>query len=209
VCRLAAAFASHLSERHGCGRRQRESIKIKEEYYSFRDSSGVQFVLFSSLLLAAHTWTNQRLLKGEPSFVPPIKVGLQAFLCWLLYFYVALSMRENVLCANGSQVGSSLPTCAISILRRGRWWYSAAGLIESAADTQRFGYTARAPKGLGVSLSIGRSSLNPAQADLTAEPQHPPSRACGHFHPSHSNPRVDNIPMPIGEAVSEWLRAVL
>lgn len=103
---------------HVCGRLQRESIKIKEEYYSFRDSSGVQFVLFSSVLLAGHTWTNQRLLKGEPSFVPPIKVGLQAFLCWLLYFYVALSLRENVLSANGSQVWSSPPTRFDSMLRR-------------------------------------------------------------------------------------------
>ena len=96
----------------GGAARQRESIKIKEEYYSFRDSSGVQFVLFSSVLLAGHTWTNQRLLKGEPSFVPPIKVGLQAFLCWLLYFYVALSMRENVLSTNGSQVCLPNPTLA-------------------------------------------------------------------------------------------------
>ena len=104
----------------GGAARQRESIKIKEEYYSFRDSSGVQFVLFSSVLLAGHTWTNQRLLKGEPSFVPPIKVGLQAFLCWLLYFYVALSMRENVLSTNGSQV--CLPNPNLSPVGEPRVW---------------------------------------------------------------------------------------
>ena len=35
---------------------------------------------------------------GEPfSLTPPFMVGCQAFLAWLLYFYTALALRENVL----------------------------------------------------------------------------------------------------------------
>ena len=35
---------------------------------------------------------------GEPfSLTPPFMVGVQCFLAWLLYFYTALALRENVL----------------------------------------------------------------------------------------------------------------
>jgi hypothetical protein len=41
---------------------------------------------------------------ATPIRSPDQSPAVQVFLCWLLYFYVALSMRENVLSANGSQV---------------------------------------------------------------------------------------------------------
>jgi hypothetical protein len=35
---------------------------------------------------------------GEPfSLTPPLMVGAQCFLAWLLYFYTAMALRENVL----------------------------------------------------------------------------------------------------------------
>ena len=35
---------------------------------------------------------------GKPfTLTPPVMVGVQLFLCWLLYLYTAMALRENVL----------------------------------------------------------------------------------------------------------------
>jgi hypothetical protein len=38
------------------------------------------------------------------SFAPTLMTGLQLYLTWLCYFYVALALRENVLMMNGSHI---------------------------------------------------------------------------------------------------------
>ena len=52
---------------------------------------------------------------GEPfSLTPPLMVGAQCFLAWLLYFYTAMALRENVLKARH---GSAI----VSRVARGSW----------------------------------------------------------------------------------------
>ena len=38
------------------------------------------------------------------SFAPGLMTGVQLYLTWLCYFYLALSLRENVLMVNGSHI---------------------------------------------------------------------------------------------------------
>jgi hypothetical protein len=43
-----------------------------------------------------------------------MQVGIQLFLCWLLYFYTAAALRESVLRMNGSHIRPwwvAPPTC--------------------------------------------------------------------------------------------------
>ena len=51
----------------------------------------------ASLLFALHRagFVQER---GEAfSLTPPVMVGVQLFLCWLIYFYAAMALREEVL----------------------------------------------------------------------------------------------------------------
>ncbi|KAK3274351.1 hypothetical protein CYMTET_17467 [Cymbomonas tetramitiformis] len=78
--------------------RREEGIKLKEEYYEFRDGNSVFFLFFSLVLLTVFKWSDQQSNAQERiTLSPPIRVGLQMFQCWLLYFYVGLSLRENIL----------------------------------------------------------------------------------------------------------------
>ena len=53
---------------------------------------------FASVLLVGLLRADAKRQAGEPfSLTPPFMVGVQAFLAWLLYFYTALALRENVL----------------------------------------------------------------------------------------------------------------
>mmetsp|Transcript_21446 Transcript_21446/g.29805 ORF Transcript_21446/g.29805 Transcript_21446/m.29805 type:complete len:391 (+) Transcript_21446:90-1262(+) len=82
-----------------------ESLALKEDYYAFKDSNAWWFLVFSLVLYAGHRYVIHLEQAQAPiTFVPPLKVGLLMFLCWLLYFYVAISLRENVLKANGSKL---------------------------------------------------------------------------------------------------------
>jgi hypothetical protein len=77
---------------------RKEAIKLKEEYHTFRDRSGVMLFAFASVLLVGLLRADAKRQAGEPfSLTPPFMVGVQAFLAWLLYFYTALALRENVL----------------------------------------------------------------------------------------------------------------
>ena len=77
---------------------RKEAIKLKEEYHTFRDRSGVVLFAFASVLLVGLLRADAKRQAGEPfSLTPPFMVGVQAFLAWLLYFYTALALRENVL----------------------------------------------------------------------------------------------------------------
>ena len=77
---------------------RKEAIKLKEEYHTFRDRSGVILFALASVLLVGLLRADAKRKAGEPfSLTPPFMVGVQAFLAWLLYFYTALALRENVL----------------------------------------------------------------------------------------------------------------
>lgn len=77
---------------------RKEAIKLKEEYHTFRDNSGVMLFGFALVLLVGLLRADAKRKAGEPfSLTPPFMVGVQAFLAWLLYFYTALALRENVL----------------------------------------------------------------------------------------------------------------
>ncbi|KAK9818394.1 hypothetical protein WJX72_011969 [[Myrmecia] bisecta] len=86
---------------------RRDAIRIKEEYHSFRDRSAFLLFAFSLGLLVGLLRAQSRMAANEPfTFTPPFMVGVQAFLCWLLYDYTAMALRENVLKVNGSSIRS-------------------------------------------------------------------------------------------------------
>lgn len=77
---------------------KKEAIKLKEEYHAFRDRSGIILFMFAAVLLVGLLRADAKREAGEPfSLTPPFMVGVQCFLAWLLYFYTALALRENVL----------------------------------------------------------------------------------------------------------------
>lgn len=81
-----------------CGSQRKEAIKLKEEYHAFRDRCGVILFSFALVLLVGLLRADAKREAGEPfSLTPPFMVGVQGFLAWLLYFYTAMALRENVL----------------------------------------------------------------------------------------------------------------
>ncbi|KAK9906837.1 hypothetical protein WJX75_008890 [Coccomyxa subellipsoidea] len=84
---------------------RKEAIKLKEEYHAFRDRCGVILFSFALVLLVGLLRADAKREAGEPfSLTPPFMVGVQGFLAWLLYFYTAMALRENVLKVNGSSI---------------------------------------------------------------------------------------------------------
>ena len=80
------------------GLQRNEAIRIKEEYHAFRDRNGVLLFGFAAALLFALQRAGALRDKGRPfTLTPPVMVGVQLFLCWLLYMYTAMGLRENVL----------------------------------------------------------------------------------------------------------------
>lgn len=73
---------------------------MKEEYHGFRDK-GAYLLIAASALLLLGLWRAQEVSKsgapGNYTLTPPFMVGVQFFLAWLLYFYTAMALRENVL----------------------------------------------------------------------------------------------------------------
>lgn len=75
-----------------------EGIRLKEEYHAFRDKMGViMFVTGAALSLGLHNAQLRSQAQEAFSLTPPFMVGVQMFLCWMLYLYTALALRENVL----------------------------------------------------------------------------------------------------------------
>ena len=71
---------------------------MKEEYHAFRDKMGViMFVTGAALSLGLHNAQLRSQAHEAFSLTPPFMVGVQIFLCWMLYLYTALALRENVL----------------------------------------------------------------------------------------------------------------
>ena len=78
-----------------------EGIRLKEEYHAFRDKIGfIMFVTGASLSLGLHNAQLRSQANEAFTLTPPFMVGVQIFLCWMLYLYTALALRENVLKVN-------------------------------------------------------------------------------------------------------------
>lgn len=88
--------------------RQENRLKVKEEYYSFRDKSTVPYVAWPLILLYLNKERRLKIDNGIPhtgiSLVTIFPVLVQFYWVWMLYFYAALALRENVLVANGSSI---------------------------------------------------------------------------------------------------------
>ena len=75
-----------------------ERIRLKEQYHAFRDKMGVlMYVIGAALSLGLHNAQKRSRANEAFSLTPPFMVGVQMFLCWMLYLYTALALRENVL----------------------------------------------------------------------------------------------------------------
>ena len=73
-------------------------LELKYEYYRFRDSAASVFIgmpLAVLTTLAFHT---------GGKITPFVHLLVQVYQLWLLYFYVASSLRESILAANGSDI---------------------------------------------------------------------------------------------------------
>ena len=90
--------------------RQENRLKIKEEYYEFRDKSTYAYIFWPCALLYLNQ--QRKKLASEPqqngggafSLATAFPALVQAYWVWMLYFYAALALRENVLRANGSHI---------------------------------------------------------------------------------------------------------
>jgi hypothetical protein len=82
-----------------------EGIRLKEEYHAFRDRTGYLLFAFSSVLLLGLRESRRRAAAGKPyTLTPPLMVGVQLLLLYMLYFFTAMVLRESVLKVNGSRI---------------------------------------------------------------------------------------------------------
>ncbi len=87
--------------------RQEARLRIKEEYYQFRDRNTLVYVFAPMALLLGYTERvhptalDARQVGYLRAFYP---IALQLYWIWMLYFYTALALRENILRANGSTI---------------------------------------------------------------------------------------------------------
>lgn len=80
-------------------------MRIKEEYHSFRNRSAYTMLAFAGLLYIGVLRSRLVAEANAPlTLMPVVMVGVQFFLCWLLFFYTAAALRESVLKVNGSHI---------------------------------------------------------------------------------------------------------
>ncbi|KAJ6851127.1 transmembrane protein 120-like protein [Iris pallida] len=75
--------------------RKEVRLKVKEEYNKYRDRTAFLFLLFPSILLILRS----RIWDGCMPALP-----VQLYQAWLLYLYISLALRENILRVNGSDI---------------------------------------------------------------------------------------------------------
>ena len=83
--------------------RDDSALALKEEYHVFRSKAAWFMALAPIFLLYGLHRADQ---SSSLSFRPLIMSGIQMFLTWLCYCYIALALRENVLYVNGSNIRS-------------------------------------------------------------------------------------------------------
>jgi hypothetical protein len=113
--------------------RSDQSIAMKEQYYRFRDRSAIIMLVWACLLafgMARASAVREKQHQGH-TFAPGLMTGVQLYLTWLCYFYLALSLRENVLMVNGSHIKGwwiqhHYWSCACSLIMLGLPVYSPA-----------------------------------------------------------------------------------
>jgi len=80
-------------------------IRLKEEYYAFRDKTvGIFVAAPTVLLLGLHRAHAVQAAEGEATLLPVLGSGIQLYVAWMLYFYTSVALRENVLVMNGSNI---------------------------------------------------------------------------------------------------------
>lgn len=85
--------------------RKDQTNKLKEEYRSFRSKCAVIMFGFAAVLqLGVKRSELLREANEDLTLLPVVMVGVQLFLCWLLFFYTATALRESVLKINGSRI---------------------------------------------------------------------------------------------------------
>ncbi|XP_076951996.1 uncharacterized protein LOC143625582 [Bidens hawaiensis] len=70
-------------------------LKVKEEYYRFRDRTAYLFLFLPLLLLVLRSQIWYGCFPALP---------VQLYQAWLLFLYTALGLRENILSVNGSDI---------------------------------------------------------------------------------------------------------
>ncbi|KAG2453171.1 hypothetical protein HYH02_002495 [Chlamydomonas schloesseri] len=79
---------------------------IREEYHAFRDNAALIMLLGPLSLVLGMSWADrhQGVALGTGTLTPWLQTGVQLYLAWLSYFYLAMALRENVLYVNGSRI---------------------------------------------------------------------------------------------------------
>jgi hypothetical protein len=99
-------------------RKTEDRLRLKEDYVNFRQNCTIMYVMFPLILFSwynskhsGHFFFMNHIVKGSESYqfvetflTASYPIALQAYFSWLLYFYTALGLRENILKANGSNI---------------------------------------------------------------------------------------------------------
>lgn len=78
----------------------------------------MMFVIGASLSLGLHNAQLRSQAHEAFTLTPPFMVGVQIFLCWMLYLYTALALRENVLKVRPQCVAPTLRLAALAATQR-------------------------------------------------------------------------------------------
>ncbi|KDD76028.1 TMPIT-like protein, partial [Helicosporidium sp. ATCC 50920] len=85
--------------------RKDQTQRIRSEYHAFRSRSAWFMFLCAGALRAGLCHAAARSAIGDKvTLAPMFLVGVQLYMCWVLYFYVASALRESVLRMNGSAI---------------------------------------------------------------------------------------------------------
>lgn len=161
-----------------------QGIRLKEEYHEYRDQRGWIMFLSSTLLLLALHRARSRSQSGQSlTFTPPIMVGVQLLLLFMLSFFTGLALRESVLKVNGSRIRSwwiehhywSIATCAILLLLPvdsasvqfcvnkflwWAWWQSLIMILQNRYQRKRLVTRIALGKAMAMDVVSGESSGN-------------------------------------------------
>ncbi|WZN63742.1 transmembrane TMPIT-like protein [Chloropicon roscoffensis] len=82
-----------------------QRLRLKQEYFKFRHNAALIFTIVPLVLSFGLRRASQVEATGEQgSLSPPLWVLTQTYAAWLVYFYVSMALRENILVMNGSDI---------------------------------------------------------------------------------------------------------